>query len=83
MKYLVIALRTAEFDTTYIDKHHAYLQKLRDLGKLETTGPFTDKSGGAYIILAGDISEAKEIAYQDPLYQSKSSTFTVYEWDAH
>lgn len=58
---------------------------LRDLlvkNVLELFGPFTDKTGGAYLINAANLEEAKAIAHRDPVYTSGSSEMTIYEWDA-
>jgi uncharacterized protein YciI len=49
MKYLVLTLRKPHFDDSVIPAHYAFLQSLRDRGILEQAGPFTDRSGGAYV----------------------------------
>ena len=81
-RYLVTTFRTPQFDPSVIEDHYEFLSQLREQGKLELAGPFTDKSGGAYLIRAANIEEAKEIAFTDPVHTSKSSIVTVYEWDA-
>ncbi|WP_097460430.1 YciI family protein [Mangrovitalea sediminis] len=81
-RYLVMTLRTPDFQASAIEPHYAFLDRLRQDGKLELAGPFTDKSGGAYLIRANDINEAKAIAFSDPVHTSGSSKVTVYEWDA-
>jgi len=55
---------------------------LRVEGKLEIAGPFTDQSGGAYLLKAQNLEEAKEIAYRDPVHTTGASIVTVYEWNA-
>ena len=80
-KYLVTTFRTPRFDPAVIDAHYAFLDELRQSGRLELAGPFTDKSGGAYLITAADLEEAQTIAFRDPVHTSKSSIVTVYEWD--
>jgi uncharacterized protein YciI len=83
IRYLVLVMRTPEFKPEFGPAHKAYLDALKAAGKLEMAGPFTDKSGGAYLITAENLTEAKAIAHNDPLYTSNSSDFTVYEWDTH
>lgn len=82
LRYLIMTFRTPEFDPSVIDPHYAFLDELRGSGRLELAGPFTDKSGGAYMIRAANLEEAKAIAFSDPVHTSKSSVVTVYEWDA-
>lgn len=82
IRYLVIAFRTPQFDPSIIEAHCAFLDSLRQNGQLDLAGPFTDKSGGAYLIKAENMEEAKSVAFSDPVYTSKSSTITVYEWNA-
>lgn len=81
-RYLVTTFRTPQFDPAVIEAHYAFLDGLRRQGKLELAGPFTDKSGGAYLIMAASLDEARELAFSDPLHTSKSSIVTVYEWHA-
>jgi uncharacterized protein YciI len=81
-RYLVTTLRTPQFQTSAIAEHYAFLDRLRQEGKLELAGPFTDNSGGAYIIKAGNPEEARAIAFGDPLHTTNSSVVTVYEWNA-
>ncbi|WP_203141619.1 YciI family protein [Marinobacter mangrovi] len=82
MFYLVTTFRTPEFDPGVIDAHYAFLDDLRQQGKLELAGPFTDKSGGAYLIRAASKDEAETLAFLDPVHTSGSSVVTVYEWNA-
>lgn len=81
-RYLVTTFRTPQFDPSVLDAHYDFIAGLRRQGKLELAGPFTDKSGGAYLILAANMEEAKALAFSDPVHTSKSSLVTVYEWDA-
>lgn len=82
LRYLITTFRTPQFDPSAIDAHYAFLDGLRQQGQLELAGPFTDKSGGAYLIRAANLEEAKIIAFSDPVHISKSSVVTVYEWNA-
>jgi uncharacterized protein YciI len=82
MRYLVMAMRTPRFQQSVIGAHKEYLAQLKEDGVLELAGPFTDKSGGAYIIRAQDLESARAIALNDPIHTSGASEISVYEWDA-
>lgn len=81
-RYLVTTFRTPRFQTSVIDEHYAFLDRLRQQGQLELAGPFTDKTGGAYLIRAANLEAARALAYSDPVHTSESSIVTVYEWNA-
>ena len=81
-RYLVMAMRTAEFQTSAIEPHQAFLEQLRHNRQLELAGPFSDKTGGAYLIQAENFAAAQAIAFSDPLHITKSSIITVHEWQA-
>lgn len=81
-RYLVTTFRTPQFQTAVVDAHYVFLDRLRAQGKLELAGPFTDKTGGAYIIRAGSLEEARALAFSDPVHTTKSSIVTVHEWNA-
>ena len=83
MKYLVITMRTPSFDPQQIPAHYRFLDDLRDRGMLEQAGPFTDKTGGAYVLTAGSLDEALRLAQQDPLHRQRCSTIEVREWDSN
>jgi len=82
MKYLVLTLRKPHFDDSVVSAHYGFLQSLRDRGVLEQAGPFTDRSGGAYVIQADNLEGARAIAEQDPLHIHDCSEVTVREWNA-
>ena len=81
-RYLVMAMRRPSFDDTVIAPHLAFLDELRAAGQLEMTGGFSDKSGGAYVLVnVASLDEAKAIAARDPLTLTGTSDLTVYEWN--
>jgi uncharacterized protein YciI len=82
MKYLVLTIRRPDFDPEVVPAHYRFLDDLRAQGLLEQAGPFTDRSGGAYVVRAGSLEEARRLAEQDPLHLERCSTVTVHEWDA-
>ena len=81
-RYLVLTMRTPQFQPSVIEAHQAFLARLRQSGHLEMSGPFTDTTGGAYLIRAANFEEAKALAFTDPVHTTKSSVVTVYEWNA-
>ena len=80
MLYLVLAIRTPEFQDSVLEPHRAFLDSLRSSGRLEISGGFTDKTGGAYVLKAANLDEARTLAFSDPLHTTGSSRLTVYEW---
>jgi uncharacterized protein YciI len=82
IKYLVLTTRKPTFDVSVVDAHYAFLNELRDRGMLEQAGPFTDRSGGAYVLLAESADEARRTAERDPLHLKNCSTITVHEWNS-
>lgn len=82
MLYLVTTFRTEKFDPAVIEPHYAFLDSLRQQGVLELAGPFSDKSGGAYLLKTDSLEAAQALAFQDPVHTSGSSEVTVYEWNA-
>ena len=81
-RYLILAMRRPELDLAAVPRHQAYLDELREQGKLELSGPFGDQSGGAYLLRAGDLAEATAIAHGDPAHLSGGWQLTVHEWQA-
>lgn len=82
-RYLVMVMRGPHFDPAFVQPHKDFVEGLRAGGRLEMTGAFGDKSGGAYLMRAADLAEAQAIAEQDPAHTSGGWDITVYEWNAH
>lgn len=81
-RYLVMAMRRPSFDDAVIAPHLAFLDELRAAGQLEMTGGFTDKTGGAYVLVnVASLDEAQTIAARDPLALTGTSDLTVHEWN--
>lgn len=80
-RYLVLAMRKPDFSEEVVAPHLAFLDQLRADGKLEMTGGFSDRSGGAYVLDVDSLMEARAIAARDPLTTSGSSEVTVHEWN--
>ncbi|CAM5786056.1 YciI family protein [Brevibacillus borstelensis] len=76
-RYLLITNRTESFNSVDIPGHY---EQLKQNNRLELYGPFSDVSGGAYLIKAESLEEAIAIGNADPLIKSGSSTLSVKEW---
>jgi uncharacterized protein YciI len=79
-RYLVMVMRRPRFDPAVVPLHQQFLAELRAQGRNEMSGPFGDRSGGAYLLRAGSLEEALEIAHRDPAHTSGGWDVTVYEW---
>ncbi|MDE2308303.1 MAG: hypothetical protein KGJ97_08435 [Xanthomonadaceae bacterium] len=82
-RYLVLLIRRPQLDPAAVPRHLAYLDGLREEGRVELSGGFSDKSGGAYLLHAADLAEATAIVHEDPARLSGGWDITVHEWQAH
>lgn len=82
-RYLVLLIRRPQFDPAVVRLHQQFLGDLRAEGRNEMSGPFGDKSGGAYLLKAASMDEAHEIAFRDPAHTRGGWDITLYEWHAH
>jgi uncharacterized protein YciI len=81
-RYLVLAMRRADFDAAVVPLHQQFLDDLRAQGRIELSGPFGDRSGGAYLLRADDLAQAQAIVHRDPAHTSGGWDITLYEWVA-
>lgn len=81
-RYLVMLARRPDVDPAVVPQHVAYLDRLREQGQLELSGPFGDHSGGAYLLRASDLAEATALVHDDPAHISGGWDITVHEWHA-
>jgi uncharacterized protein YciI len=81
-RYLVMLFRRPQVDPAVVPLHQQFLEDLRAQGRNEMSGPFGDKSGGAYLLRAGSMDEALKIAHSDPAHTSGGWDITLYEWPA-
>lgn len=78
--FLILTTRTPRFNPEMIARHYEHLDRLAAKGQLGLSGAFTDATGGAYVVTAETMEEARAIAAVDPLIASGSSTAAVKEW---
>ncbi|HEY5753553.1 MAG TPA: YciI family protein [Chthoniobacterales bacterium] len=81
-RYLILTVRKPTFNESVLPDHFTFLDGLRGRGKVELSGGFTDKTGGAYVLLAENQEEAEAIAFADPIHVTNSSSVSVHEWNA-
>ncbi|MBD8880417.1 MULTISPECIES: YciI family protein [Rhodanobacter] len=81
-RYLVLLMRRPQCDPAIVPLHREFLETLRAQGRNELSGPFGDKSGGAYLLRAESLDEACAIAHGDPAYASGGWDITLHEWHA-
>ncbi|MEW9623887.1 YciI family protein [Rhodanobacter geophilus] len=79
-RYLVMLMRRPQCDPAIVPLHREFLEDLRAQGRNELSGPFSDKSGGAYLLRAASPAEALAIAHRDPAHTSGGWDITVHEW---
>jgi uncharacterized protein YciI len=82
-RYLVLLIRRPGLDPAVVPLHLAFLDELREQGRIELSGGFSDSSGGAYLLRASDLAEANVLVQRDPAYVSGGWDITVHEWLAH
>jgi uncharacterized protein YciI len=80
--FLVMLKRRPVVDPAAVVAHRAFLDALRAEGVLERSGPFADKSGGAYLIHADDLAAAQAVVARDPASTSGGWDITIHEWQA-
>ena len=79
-RYLVLLMRRPQCDPAVVPLHREFLETLRVQGRNELSGPFGDKSGGAYLLRAESLDDALAIAHRDPAHTSGGWDVTVHEW---
>ena len=84
MKYAAIIeyLPDAEKVQSIRPTHREYLARLKEQGKLVTSGPFTDGSGALIVYEAGSPEQAEELLQNDPF--NRAGVFVAWvirEWN--
>lgn len=82
-KFIVLIERKPSFTGSLIPGHREFLADLRATQMLVTAGGYEDQTGGAYVILADSLEEAKNIVSKDPMNEKNESVYTVKEWNAN
>ena len=82
-KYLVLIERKPSFTGNFIQGHREFLQNLREVQTLISAGGFEDQTGGAYVLQANSLEEAKMVVKNDPMNHENESVYKVKEWNAN
>jgi len=61
-------------------EHGAHLAKLDQQGKLALAGPFLDRFGGAIVLRAANLDEARRLAEDDPMVRGGFETYELVPW---
>jgi uncharacterized protein len=69
--------------TVTLAEHLVWMKEQHRLGHILLSGPTPDRSTGMYLIRAGSLDEAKEIAAGDPYTVAGHTNFEIMEWDVH
>jgi len=80
-KYLVLIERKPSFTGNFIKDHREFLQNLREVQTLITAGGFEDQTGGAYVLQANSLEEARMVVKNDPMNHENESVYKVKEWN--
>ncbi len=86
MWYLVFTRNVKGKESELKDSVAAHRQWLDDQhrdGRLLFSGPTTDGGGGAYVMLAKSLDEARQLAASDPHHENGSRRMEIFEWRAH
>ena len=86
MWYLVVTRNVSGKEAELKDSTPAHRHWLDDRhrgGQLLFSGPTTDGGGGAYVMLAPSLEEARRLAATDPHHANGSRRMEVFEWRAH
>jgi uncharacterized protein YciI len=61
-------------------EHGAHLARLDQQGKLALAGPFLDRFGGAIVLRAASLDEARGIVEDDPMVRGGFETYELVPW---
>jgi len=83
MKYFAVLLPMLDPDKSreYRPQHLAYLDKMREEGRIFANGKFADGTGGLVIYKAESLEEAQKLAENDPFIIHQARTYELHEWD--
>ena len=86
MWYLVLSRslpEKEELKQQNYDDHRDWLEEQHRAGRLLFSGPTSDRAYGIYVMLASSLSEARDLAAQDPHHAKGIRTMEVLEWAPH
>lgn len=81
-RHPVLAMRNPAFDVSPLDARLSFIDGLRIEQRIELSGGFSDRAGGAYLLRAATPDEARASPERDPLRAHGASKVTAREWNA-
>jgi len=63
-----------------LKEHGKYLLSLYAKGTMKSAGPFTDDAGGAVVLEAADLQEAKAMVLEDPAVKTGVFLYELHPW---
>ena len=76
----ILHMEKPELNQKFRTQHLAYLESLKDQGKIFAMGPFVDGAGGMVIYIADSPEEAKTMAEKDPYVVEGVRRLELHEW---
>ena len=67
----------------HLPEHRKWLEDQHRAGRVLFSGPTSYLAYGIYVVLASSLSDAKELAAQDPDHVRGIGAMQVLEWNAH
>jgi len=83
LEYMIISNRVVKSNMTNPHRiaHFEYLSMLKNEGKLQIAGRFSDGTGGMYILTVDSFEEAQRLADADPYHIYSIRKFKVFGWE--
>jgi uncharacterized protein YciI len=83
--FLVIRPFTVPYDEYWptIDEHLTWMKDRHDSGQIIFSGPDSEWKQGMYLVRAGSLEEATQLADSDPFYVKGQARYEIIEWEIH
>ncbi|GAK12184.1 YciI family protein [Geomicrobium sp. JCM 19039] len=78
--FIVWIERKPSFSGDTIAGHRDFISQLKENGLLVFAGPFSDQTGGAYVIKAASLESVKSLIGNDPM-NNEDCIYEVKEWN--
>lgn len=76
----LLHMEKPELNQKFRPQHLAYLESLKEQGKIFAMGPFADGAGGMVVYIADSLEEAKNMAEKDPYVVEGVRRLELHEW---
>ncbi|MTD30696.1 YciI family protein [Planomicrobium sp. YIM 101495] len=84
MKFFAVHLPMLDQEKSeqFRPQHLAFLEVMRNEGKVHANGKFTDGSGGLVIYRADSYQDCENLVLNDPYVQEGARDYSIKEWEA-